>query len=96
MLASKEIYPPSRESLPNHLNQSLELKDRESFQSQQPNSRSIGYSGGEIKTHVGPFNTQCIFMENAGSLILKIANYLSKHSIRFSEPEPFNILMGDG
>jgi hypothetical protein len=78
------------------MNQSVEIKDRESFQSQQPHSRSVNYTEAEIKTHVGPFNTQCIFMENARSLILKISSYLSKHSIRYSEPEPYNILMGDG
>lgn len=27
---------------------------------------------------------------------MKISGYLSKHSIRYSEPEPFNLLMGDG
>ena len=44
LMASKEIYPPSRDSLPNHMNQSLEMKDRESFQSQQIQSRTIGYN----------------------------------------------------
>lgn len=37
-----------------------------------------------------------MFMENARSLVFKISSYLSKHSIRYTEPEPFNILMGDG
>jgi hypothetical protein len=35
-------------------------------------------------------------MENARSLIMKISGYLSKHSIRYSEPDSFNLLMGDG
>lgn len=34
LIGSKEIYPPSRDSLPNSMNQSLELSNRESFQSQ--------------------------------------------------------------
>jgi len=35
-------------------------------------------------------------MEPARSIALKIAAYLAKHGIRYTEPEPFTIFMGDG
>ena len=50
----------------------------------------------DIKTHIGPFNTQCIFVDSPKILIGKILGYLIKNSIRHSEPEQYNILMADG
>lgn len=35
------------------------------------------------KVHTGPFNTQCIFMENAKTLYDKITNLLSKLKLRY-------------
>ena len=45
---------------------------------------------------MGPFNTQCIFMQNGRSLISRICLYLSKNNMKYSQIQPYNILMSDG
>lgn len=37
------------------------------------------------KPHTGPFNVKCLFMENADSLIRKIADFLKQQNVRFVE-----------
>ena len=48
------------------------------------------------RTHSGPFNTQCIFMENATSLLEKITAVLLKHNMRYQETEAYCISIGGG
>ena len=38
------------------------------------------------KVHSGPFNTQCIFMEQPKSLLEKVTNLLVKMNVRYNEP----------
>lgn len=48
------------------------------------------------KVHSGPFNTQCIFMQNAKSMLDKITNLVLKHNMRYHETDPFCIAIGGG
>lgn len=43
------------------------------------------------KPHSGPFNVKCLFLENADSLIRKIADFLRQQNVRFVEQEPFTL-----
>jgi hypothetical protein len=43
------------------------------------------------KPHSGPFNTKCLFMENAESLIRRISEFLKQQNVRFVEQEPFTL-----
>lgn len=49
------------------------------------NNNNNGVVEVEPKIHMGPFNTQCIFMENAKSLMSKISGYLAKNNLKYSE-----------
>ena len=47
------------------------------------------------KVHTGPFNTQCIFMENAKTLFDKIVSLLGKLKLRYQEIDAFSLTMGN-
>jgi hypothetical protein len=52
--------------------------------------------GKAPRTHCGPFNVQCIFMENAKSLLERITAVLLKHNMRYQETEAYCISIGGG
>jgi len=35
------------------------------------------------KPHAGPFNAKCLFMENADSLMRRIADFLRQQNVRY-------------
>lgn len=59
----------------------------------QGNNYSQSYSNNAQgpKSHVGPFNAKCLFLENASSLMKKISQFLKDHNVRYIEQEPFTL-----
>jgi hypothetical protein len=81
----------NKESTPTNTSYTQSVRDRimsqgssYSHQQQQPMTPTP-------KPHNGPFNVKCLFMENAESLIRKIAEYLRQQNVRFIEQEPFTL-----
>ena len=44
--------------------------------------------------HSGPFNTSCIFMENARNLLERIISVLVRLNVRYTESEAFVVVAG--
>lgn len=63
----------------------------QNFNSQHSNNRSMQNQSIVPKVHVGPFNTRCLFMDNAGTLFQKIVEFLSNNSINFVQKDPFSL-----
>jgi DNA relaxase NicK len=67
-------------------------KERLSFYREREN-REVPVQKGP-KVHTGPFNTQCIFMENAKTLFEKVVGLLSKLKLRYQEVDAYSLSMG--
>lgn len=81
-----------KESTPSNISSSFTQNPRDRIMSQ-----GSSYPAGQSiqiptpKPHTGPFNVKCLFMENAESLIRRIADYLKQQNVRFVEQEPFTL-----
>ena len=83
----------AKDTTPSNVNSSFNqnVRDRIMSQGSSYTSPSPALQTLTPKPHTGPFNVKCLFMENAQSLIRRIADYLRQQNVRFVEQEPFTL-----